>query len=240
MASLVGTPCTADATCAALGGNYKCKQLTNPGLAPYPGGYCTKLCVAPTDCPVDAVCEAATGTYGESDSLCLKRCGGLASCRTPGYACYTVGPNQACWLSPLPDAGQGPAADKIGIACSTNPQCQNPPSDGACLPPSVGGAITTGYVGGYCTAPCTSNAHCGDGGVCTTVTLGPQSMSLCLARCTASSTNSQGSCRTSYVCDSPTKNPANDAGISVCRPNCGNAGYTCPAGLNCLPSGYCG
>ncbi|MHB8874696.1 MAG: hypothetical protein ACYC8T_13490 [Myxococcaceae bacterium] len=238
MSSVTGSPCSLDPDCASLGGNYRCKHFTNPGGASYPGGYCTRMCLGDFECAGDGMCVGLSAQYGENDRFCWKRCPNGNECRSPGYTCYSLNNNNGCWLFPLPSADAGAPADKIGRACTLDSQCQNPPANGFCFPPAFDGG-TTGYLNGYCSAPCSSNPSCGDGGVCVAVSFGPQSVNLCHAVCPGAGTG-QSTCRPGYLCDGPLT-PSPDAGFGrgACRPSCLNSSLGCPWGTVCQATGYC-
>ncbi len=233
-AGQVGTPCTADSECAALGTGHVCKKKTSSGLNDYQGGYCTKSCVTDSNCPTRALCLGPQPGYGESDSVCWARCTGTEECRV-GYECYAVGGgDSACWLAPLPAFDAGPAADKIGQPCSTDSSCSNPPDDGLCLNATFADGGKSAFVGGYCSAPCDDNRHCSVDGGAVCVALG--TLGACTQTCSRP-LQGQADCRTGYVCRSIRSGP--DGGflpIGFCWPNCQAAG--CVSGV-CQTSGYC-
>ena len=227
----------------ALGGNFKCKLATNPGGAPYLSGYCTKICTGQADCPqATSYCQGLSPTYGENDRICMKRCPTGSECRSSGYACYNVGPNTLCWLDPLPSVDAGPPSDKVGIPCTADGTCQNPPSDGFCLPPVLPDGGPSGYTDGYCTAQCADSAHCGDGGICITFGSGSSSFEMCQKVCSGPGLG-QSDCRLDYACQGYLvglldggSEPSPDG---ICRPSCAAAGWGCPTGKTCGDGGYC-
>ena len=85
-AGQVGTACTADSQCAALGADHVCKKKTSTGANDYQDGYCTRSCKVDLDCPTKALCLGPQPGYGENDSVCWARCTSPQECRT-GYDC---------------------------------------------------------------------------------------------------------------------------------------------------------
>ncbi len=89
------------ASCAAsCGGGLAC--LTSVGAIAFPGGFCTRACTGPKDCPSPGdVC----GVVNQM-SLCLPSCNLSADsgCRDGGYACcmakvQTLGPGACAPIS---------------------------------------------------------------------------------------------------------------------------------------------
>lgn len=244
-AASVGSACSNNTQCAVLGGNYTCKLSTSSGNATYSGGYCTRLCTQPADCPLGSTCVALNPAYGEADTFCWDNCSTTDLCRSSGYACYQVGSSTACWVSPLPTPDAGPPfpPGEAGSACTANADCM-PPNDGECVPQVLPDGGATGYPGGACTAPCDLDPqnHCGDGGIC--IDYGT-SGAWCEGACTGP-LQGQSNCRTGYVC-SPLTTP--DGGLyplGFCRPRCDNVGAyipPCGSGFTCQTSGarsgYC-
>ncbi len=235
-AGQVGTPCTADAECAALGLGHACKKKTSTGVTDYQGGYCTKVCAADLDCPTKALCLGPQPGYGENDSVCWAKCASAQECRT-GYDCYPVGGGEsACWVAPLPPFDAGLPADKVGQACGTDGTCRNPPDDGVCLTDALVDGGSSAFVGGYCSAPCDDSSHCSADGGAICISLG--TFGACAQSCTGPQ-QGQGSCRTGYVCRGIRAAP--DGGplsTGFCWPSCKTSG--CAAGVTCQASGYCG
>lgn len=234
-AGQVGTTCTVDAECTALGGGSSCKQKTSSQLNDYAGGYCTKTCGSDLDCPGSSFCLGPQPGYGEKDSICWAGCTTSAECRS-GYDCYPIGGGlSACWISPLPPFDPGPPADKVGQPCGTDATCKNPPDDGVCLTDTLTDGGASAFTDGYCTAECTDGAHCSADGGALCISLA--GLGVCAGTCAGPGTG-QGGCRPSYVCRSVRAGP--DAGflpVGFCWPSCQKAG--CPAGTACQASGYC-
>lgn len=235
----VGSPCTSDTECASLSSAAVCKLATNPYGTPYPDGYCTKPCTTP--CPADSFCVAGARRYGENDSFCWRACGSGSDCRA-GYDCYqTTSGGRGCWLSPFPTPDAGPPAppDLIGSPCAMDDDCRNPPFGGFCTPERNSSGNPTGYIGGYCSAPCDvgGEAQCGSNGTCVSQSTG----SFCQRRCTnpgqGQGDPAAGGCRDRYVCATLS---SRDGGTPVgfCIPNCSNPGVSCGQRV-CRPTGYC-
>ncbi len=230
--SQVGADCSTDFSCA----NLMCRRNTSSGSATYPGGYCTTTCVTDGDCGPTGLCVGKElATYGESDKFCLKRCTDANQCRN-GYNCYSLGAQgNACWLAALPPRDAGPPANKVGIGCSKNPECTNPPEDGFCIPETTADGGSSGFMGGYCTAECDDSAHCSaDGGaICVTF---EDNLNACLQAC-ASPGAGQSSCRAGYVCLTLTNSDGGASPRGICGPTCDLTG--CDVGQICLANGYC-
>jgi hypothetical protein len=233
-AGRVGTACTADFDCAALGPGHLCKKKTSSGANEYQGGYCTRKCMTDPDCPSTALCLGPQPGYGEADSVCWARCTSPTECRT-GYDCHAVGGgDSACWLSPLPAFDAGPPADKIGQACGTDGTCRNPPEDGVCLTDKFSDGGSSAFIGGYCSAPCDDSSHCSVDGGAVCIALG--NFGACVQSCTTP-LQGQGNCRTDYVCR-PLRSSVDGGVLPVgfCWPSCKFSG--CLMGT-CQQSGYC-
>ncbi len=192
----VGSACANDGECiGGLGSSAICKLTTTSGNASYTGGYCTLRCPA-SACPTGSNCVAAQNPYGEGEALCWDSCGTSDPCRSPGYACYSLGTGSACWLSPLPTVDAGVPADKVGNACTSTNDCINPPtSRGACL----SSEFMMTWPGGYCSRlDCLTNAECAvDGGA---ICIGfDANQTACVRKC-ADSSAGQSNCRSGYTC----------------------------------------
>jgi hypothetical protein len=237
----VGDPCMSDFDCATLGPGAMCKLKTSTGNAPYQGGYCTLPCGGNLACPMNAVCESAPNR-GETDSICLLRCGmGGTTCRTPGYACEAFpngGVALACWIFPLPGSLDGgvPFPDAgfglpVGSACNAN-NCA--PQSQFCIPDSQMG-FNTGYTGGYCSDQCSATQPCPAGTLCVSETFGPVMLSSCKSLC-FNPGGGQGMCRSGYICQSA---PSGGM-IGWCGPRCNNQSFPCGSGGMCnAQTGYC-
>lgn len=234
-AGQVGTQCTVDSECAALGSGFTCKLKTSSMMNDYTGGYCTKTCGSDLDCPGKSLCLGPQPGYGETDSICWSQCTTAAECRS-GYDCYPIGGGlSACWISPLPPYDPGPPADKVGQACGSDATCQNPPDDGVCLTDKLTDGGASAFTAGYCSAPCDDSAHCSaDGGA---ICIALNGFGACAQTCTGPTTG-QANCRTGYVCRAVRAGP--DAGflpVGFCWPSCAKTG--CPTNTTCGPTGYC-
>lgn len=240
-AGVLGRGCGTDEDCASLGGDYVCKKRTASQRSEYFDGYCTRECLASSECGQNGVCVEQDPGYGEVGIFCLLRCDTAADCRSPGYDCYPVGTGvKGCWLAPLPAFDAGPPADKVGAACATDVQCQSPPIDGLCIRSSQSDGGPSPYLGGYCTAPCDDSSHCStDGGAaCFLLGSGSNQLALCLRLCEAPG-QGPSSCRFGYLCRGVQQLDGGQAPKGVCWPSCLNAGASCPTGTLCQPSGYC-
>lgn len=114
---------------------------------------------------------------------------------------------------PSMDSGMstGLPADTAGKACDDNADC----GSGMCATQIPGAGLLSMILpaqGGYCTAPCTSDAQCGDGGAClddlSDLDLAD---SQCYARCSA-----PADCRDGYTCAAVIT--LMGATVSTCRP----------------------
>jgi hypothetical protein len=231
-----------------------CKLETSDGNASYPNGFCTLECGASSgQCgDLGGVCSQDFLAFGEADTLCLPTCTGPGTCGLTGYDCYNaeliLGGGQ-CWISPLPSEPAATAGE-IGRACTSNSQCGPPPYDGVCIE-ALDAGVSTGWVGGYCTAGCqlttdtltlgfsADDAHCGDGGIC--VNFGDDFFDpafSCREGCSGPLTG-RSTCRTGYICDWLTGTDGGVAPEGYCQPNCQNTGAGCPSGYGCTSLGYC-
>lgn len=196
----VGSPCANDGECqSGLGAMARCKQTTTSGNGTYTGGYCTLPCgTSANQCPSGSTCVGLLPQYGEADTFCWDNCTATDRCRTPGYACYNLSSGAACWIDPIPPLDAGTPADKVGQACTSAMDCDNPPESGAtCLSRE----FNFNWAGGYCSkADCLSNAECSsDGGaICLGFT---QNDRACVQKCADSSDGGQSTCRNGYICN---------------------------------------
>lgn len=239
----IGDACRGDADCEGLGDGVVCRRKTSTGSATYTSGYCTKVCADETECPVGSSCIDLQPGYGETESLCLRRCSVAPGdgCRSPGYACYSLGPGlAACWLSPLPPLDAGPPADRIGSGCMTHADCRNPPVDGVCFPDTLPDGGLSSFVGGYCSAPCTDSAHCAsDGGArCFEFVQAGKMATSCLQACSTPGTG-RGECRSGYVCLPLRLADGGVDPVGWCGPACGNPNVKCAGSTLCKSNGYC-
>ncbi len=243
----VGARCTSDLNCGAVDNPAaQCKMATNPFGSPYPGGYCTRPCAAQSDCPNGSYCLGIWRAFGEYDVACWKGCQSQSDCGE-GYNCYDFGlrTTGVCWLDPAPNPDPGPPAPPglVGMPCTSDLQCRNPPNDGFCIA-EQGDAGPTGHVGGECTAPCDvgRTAHCGDGAACVSFSSSVGSSSQCLRVCQnpgqGQGDPTDGGCRPSYICITLGTPDGGPASVGGCVPNCNNPGAGCSSGT-CRSSGYC-
>jgi hypothetical protein len=240
-AGVLGRGCGDDGDCSALGTGV-CKKMTASQRDDYVGGYCTKDCQVDSDCGASGVCVEVDPRFGESGRFCWSRCDSRIDCRAPDYECYSLGNNRrGCWISPLPDFDAGTPADKVGIACTQDSECSNPPDDGVCLPPTLPDGGASPFVGGYCTAPCVDASHCSTDGGATCVAIvvgGAVAGAACMHTCEAPQAG-PSSCRTGYLCRGLRQADGGLAPRGVCYPSCLNQGAACPTGTTCQTSGYC-
>lgn len=240
-AGVLGRGCGDDSDCASLGPGHSCKKRTASQRDEYYNGYCTKDCNATSECGASGVCVEQDPGYGEVGTFCWLRCDTASDCRSPGYDCYPLGLGvKGCWISPLPAYDAGPPADKVGAQCGDDSECQNPPSDGLCLPSTQLDGGPTPYVGGYCTAPCDDSSHCSaDGGAgCVLIGSGGAAIAACLRLCDGPNAG-PSSCRTGYLCRGIRQPDGGTAPKGVCWPSCLNVGASCPTGTTCQANGYC-
>jgi hypothetical protein len=238
--SQVGSSCTTDDDCQALGPGHQCRKTTQAGHAEYPGGYCTRPCEYHTDCPNDAICGGGLPAFGEVETFCWARCE-ARDCRSPGYACHSVAATstvKACWLSPLPpvDGGTPAPPGVIGKACTSSAECI-PPSRGYCLTDNPTDGGPTGFKDGYCTADCEGlgNAYCGPGAACISFRGG---RGQCMTTCTTPQAG-QGECRDGYVCRGSKLPDGGLPAIGVCLFHCANDPVGACGQAPCKPDGYC-
>jgi hypothetical protein len=238
----IGDSCMSSTDCSAIGSGAYCKFQTSSGNGQYLGGFCTRPCSTDggNTCTADSVCLNALQPYGENDAFCSPRCSNMNQCRTPGYSCYFINTvsTTACWLNPIPlvgiDAGVATDGGSIGLPCVNAGQCTNP-TNAFCIQDVIPGLGASGFVGGYCSALC-STVPCIGGTSCQTVTGFSSGLTqqVCLRDCIGPRTG-QSNCRNGYVCEGTAGTP-----LGSCLPRCNNSGATCPAGATCnTMSGYC-
>ncbi|MBX7114178.1 MAG: hypothetical protein K1X64_07560 [Myxococcaceae bacterium] len=252
----IGSACTTDNDCSALGTGFKCRKVTDNGVT-YPQGYCTSPCSTPhMPCGINAagLCRGGPEDItvwgrGEKAGMCFARCptpGQNTGCRS-GYTCIDVtGPDDPgiCWLNPLPDWYGGTPANKVGNACTNNSQCQNPPDPvlGFCQPQAASGS----FQGGMCSAACYDDATgtlCGIGKLCArdvdSQTMQYTGAGFCVTRCTPSSGKSEAN-RPGYTCYTISDPNGFDTGMLF--PSCDSQSGFCSQypGTTCNSStGYC-
>ncbi len=149
-----------------------------------------------------------------------------------------TGGNMQPMDSGTPSGGLG--ANVAGKACSTNADC----GSGTCaMQIPAGGALPMllSAPGGYCTAPCSSDAQCGEGGACLD-DLGDLDLadSQCYGRCATTD-----DCREGYVCSADISLTGGGTMVNNCRPapatdqlDDGVVGDECTAAEDC-PGGTC-
>ncbi|MBL8911701.1 MAG: hypothetical protein JNM17_13500 [Archangium sp.] len=214
----VGSTCTSDMECqAGLGAQGRCKQMTSSGNATYSQGYCTVGC-GTTACPAGSTCVGAAN-YGEDDVICMDNCTPPSDPCRSGYTCYTVGSSRACWIAPLPMRDAGVPADKVGNACTSDSECQNPPADrGLCL--TREGNFDWQSRGGYCSRiDCVNDSECSaDGGaLCLNIT--SSGGGACVDVCPAASADAgQSDCRNGFSCEPLVFPDGGWAMVNVCLP----------------------
>ena len=234
----IGGPCASSMNCQS---GLACKTATQVGTSPYPGGYCTKACAQPTDCPAGAECiggpQSSLQFYGEPSGFCAAICpsaGSQGPCRN-GYTCEfnAAGMPGNCWLNPIPNFNGGGIASNTGAACTTD-TCQ--PSGVSSLlsfcfkgVPRDGGTAPTGFPGGYCSADCSYdnlNTFCGTNGTCIQFNGGTANEYFgCLAKCPTPGAPLTGNgCRTGYACIGVGLPDGGSSG--ACYRSCASAGAT--------------
>jgi hypothetical protein len=187
--------------------------------------------------------------YGESQRFCAPTCpiGGIQVPCRQGYFCYTLSQaeGRACWLDNIPPFDGGGFPDKLGIPCTNDTQCANPPSPdfGFCQPQvNPNNGANTSFTGGYCMADCTldnTDRFCGADGDCFGFNGGD--FYLCLRTCntpgagySALRLNNQYTCRRYTQADGGTNK-------GYLWPACTQPGTPpCPANTFCnTGNGYC-
>ncbi|MFL5318553.1 MAG: hypothetical protein ACJ790_02780 [Myxococcaceae bacterium] len=242
----VGSTCTSNSDCSALGSGAICKLTTASGAQSYQDGFCTVPCTAGTagdstcaGLTTGAICgtpSSSLSSFGETQSYCWPTCGpNFDQCRL-GYTCYfgnTGKTTTGCWIDP-------PAPPNlVGKACTSTTQCGPPPITGFCQPQVLPDGGQSGWTGGSCLADCSSTQdpnYCSSTGECVGFS---STTAYCLQKCTTP-LGGQSNCRTGYVC-------ADDGnGGGFCYPNCNNPNIGCgsAAGYVCRTSaqanaGYC-
>ena len=258
-AGVLGAACVNDTDCGGIvvsmldqADGYKpfCKKTMNPTGHAYPGGMCTRRCVAGSMCGTGNTCDFADGPFGEIDNICLPGCSMAVPCR-PGFKCYDYGTNDACYPF-FPDGGNigpfdpGPGNSDGGAAqpCTDSTQCAPqtpPPALGFCFLPTTADGGPSAFVGGQCSAQCNTaliDAWCGENGACNgfigpTTSTGPSVVFICQQECTRADAGVRSTCRTGYACNAPVN--------GVCSPRCDNPGAGCVAPRVCnTTTGLCG
>ena len=261
----VGDPCSDAGQCVNVptggtGGVSQCHTRAQIALIDggqsatgyqYPRGYCTRRCLADSDCGAGASCMYWLGAYGEGENICVADCQ-TWGCRS-GYVCVNFGtvqnPVTGCLVAAADGGLLAPynpgtgALDSIwNQGCTDHTQCQLP-SSGRCMNPVApdGGHP---YVGGVCSADCTmavDDAWCGPTkGICLPWELPAPGGSLvrwsCRPKCNYNLV--PNGCRTpDYACE-----PLNGVfGVGQCVPSCYNQGAdACPTSTSCdLADGRC-
>ncbi len=218
----VGGICTSDSQCAG-------------GLCQDVGGslkYCSSKCGNGAACPGGSSCQ-----WTPVGQICVMSCHNTSDCSL-GLACYGGG----CYPNPNPGRCRSDTDCAGGQVCNTRSgACENPTSGGggtgsqslgescaqngdcasaSCLPES------TGFPGGYCTAPCSNNG-CPDNGECVS-NYDPTGASTCVSTCRGNT-----DCRNGYLCVQVPGAP------SVCMPPCTKVNW-CNRGERCnQQSGLC-
>lgn len=228
-------------TAAETAQGYKafCKKVMNPTGHAYPGGMCTRRCLAAAACGTGNTCDFADGPYGEIDNICLPGCTAALPCRT-GYKCYQYGANSACYptfadgsdIGPF-DAGTGNIGNVAGLPCTDDTMCAPqtpPPALGFCFAPTTADGGPSGFTSGQCSAQCNQalfDQWCGTNGQCNgfigpTTATGPSVVFLCQAECTGPDGGANPTpCRTGYTCNAPVN--------GACVPRCDAPGNGCVA-----------
>lgn len=233
----VGTACSTNANCSALGTGAVCKQSTSSGNATYTSGYCTKPCTQQGECGTGAECYYLA-ELGEGGTFCYDLCSMTDLCRGTGYECLADNSgNGFCWISPIPMPPTAPA-NLIGSSCTSEIACQAGGAypAGGCIPATDSNG-PTGFTGGYCVSTCNigGSASCGSTATCLQFPANSGTLNLCVDLCAAPG-QGQSDCRAGYVCE-----PGQDqkgAAIGFCWPNCNNVAGSCGNGT-CLATGYC-
>jgi len=194
--------------CAAPGTS---SSSSGGGTSSGGAGGCTDTCQYPGDGECD------DGGQGSLTSLCAL-----------GTDCTDCGPRGGGGTSSSGGTSSGGTSSggpaNVGSACTLDNQCSAPTGRGTpfCVTEDAGA-----WIGGYCSAPCDTNADCGAGGVC--VNLGNnaqgQPIVVCLEDCQVASPTS---CRPQYFCTAFTDGSGNGACWPKCTGNADcNTGYTC-------------
>jgi hypothetical protein len=205
-----GTKFGACQTTADCGGipNATCKTQGDDGTR-FIHGICTLQCDSQTPCPTSTECvsNAVSGKVvdGMTSPTCAKRCtpndwasSTDANTCDDGLYCLATSKTQG-YCVPL----TAPPADLLGAACGGDPmKCRFPPTNGVCV---VG--LFDDQSAGFCSADCTFNDACGEGGICEDFNSG--GVRLCLQTCTTPGAG-KGECSTNLTCasvdgGSPTK-----------------------------------
>jgi len=191
--NVAGAKCESAADCK--GENTECATMVGGGLLGMgnvaPGGYCTGACTADSDCGKGGACSgyfAGFGGFGAMQGTCQQTCKEDSDCRD-GYGCIDPAAGapggaatggmaggmgipmgmQPVTCQPKPITMQLENGI-VGKACENDADC----GTGKCGKDMVGGITlpvigtigATPVVDGYCTAACTEDAQCGEGGTC--------------------------------------------------------------------------
>lgn len=189
----IGAACTSAAECAAPGGAEAfCLTEANG----FPAGTCSAACdpAAANTCGDGAAC-LPTSVGGR----CVSSCTAETTCRS-SYECCNFGAGALCLPdgllasctapTPAPEDNR-PAPGEIAAGCVDDTECTAGPAP-VCF---------SQFGPGICTSSCTSDADCGDTGVCGDIGGG---QSFCFRNCTADT-----DCAVDFIC-------CNVGGSSVC------------------------
>jgi hypothetical protein len=80
----VGDPCYWSSECDGVPAGGRVCLTSLMGYVDFPGGYCSAVCTADSECGPDGECK----NIMDLGQFCLKRCEASSDCRTPeGYTC---------------------------------------------------------------------------------------------------------------------------------------------------------
>jgi hypothetical protein len=136
----------------------------------WPGGYCTVPCEDRTPCDVNGVYHHCLAREGETQAYCERRCLNGIDCGRAGYTCQGDFPPSGgvCIgvCSSDAECGAGTHCDPYsaqcvegdvpttgaltGEACESNDDCRS----GQCVLEVNEAGVPTGWIHGYCVAPC--------------------------------------------------------------------------------------
>lgn len=151
----VGKACEDDAQCP---GGF-CEHAASSGDRSLETGYCSRACMASSECGPRGICVALPSDGGTR--RCLAECDDSAQC-LEGFIC--AGGMRGATLnlpgSCRPASAVGQLEDAVaGRACEGDAACPG----GECAQTNL---LGTRYPGNYCTAHCYDDLQCGQGGVC--------------------------------------------------------------------------